>query len=103
MQRTVDLSESSSSSVEQTWLVVQCVDKAGLLAEIAQLITAHAHNIKVLTLALFRPLMSNVAWCLCTRRGGAAPLATNAARSLRRQAFMSWLKLVHHAYARNSH
>ena len=47
VQRTVDLSESSSSSVEQTWLVVQCADKAGLLAEIAQLITAHAHNIKV--------------------------------------------------------
>ncbi len=47
VQRTVDLSESSSSSLEQTWLVVQCADKAGLLAEIAQLITAHAHNIKV--------------------------------------------------------
>ena len=47
VQRTVDLSESSSSSIEQTWLVVQCADKTGLLAEIAQLITAHAHNIKV--------------------------------------------------------
>ena len=47
VQRTVDLSESSSSSVEQTWLMVHCADKAGLLAEIAQLITAHAHNIKV--------------------------------------------------------
>ena len=47
VQRTVDLGESSSARVEQTWLMVQCADKAGLLAEIAQLITAHAHNIKV--------------------------------------------------------
>ena len=47
VQRTVDLGESNSASLEQTWLVVQCADKAGLLAEIAQLITAHAHNIKV--------------------------------------------------------
>ena len=49
VQRTVDLSESNAAGVEATWLVVQCADKAGLLAEIAQLITAHAHNIKVRT------------------------------------------------------
>lgn len=32
---------------ESTWLVVECSDRQGLLADIASTISFHSHNIKV--------------------------------------------------------
>ena len=40
------MGEQPSASMQATWLVVQSADRAGLLAETAQIITAHGHNIK---------------------------------------------------------
>ena len=48
MDRLVDMGEQGAKTTQATWLLVHSADRAGLLAEIAQIITAHSHNIKVL-------------------------------------------------------
>lgn len=50
MGRLVDMGEQGAKSKQATWLLVNSADRAGLLAEIAQIITAHSHNIKVIPL-----------------------------------------------------
>lgn len=67
MQRVVDL-ELPANSPQATWLVVQCVDRVGLLAEIAQIITAHSHNIKV------RPAPAGGCSTAASRRQSCCPM-----------------------------
>jgi hypothetical protein len=48
LQRVLEMGVPPPPPVRQTsWLLVRCCDRSGLLADVANIISTHAHNILV--------------------------------------------------------
>ena len=47
LDRVLDMGNPRLAARGVSWLLVRCSDRAGLLAEVANLISTHGHNIQV--------------------------------------------------------
>ena len=70
LQRVLEMGVPPPPPVRQTsWLLVRCCDRAGLLADVANIISTHAHNILVGALCDAMSRCQASAWQAACGRG----------------------------------